>query len=68
MNGTHSATPPITPGKIVRGTMTDDTLAVDLEDGRTISVPVAKLEAMGFTDPWTDTIPEPFRTDKWFRK
>jgi hypothetical protein len=26
-----------------------------------------KLEAMGFTDPWTADIPEQFRTDRWFR-
>jgi hypothetical protein len=27
-----------------------------------------KLEAMGFTDPWTDDVPAQFRTDQWFRK
>jgi len=28
---------------------------------------IEKLETLGFKDPWTDDIPEPFRTDQWFR-
>ena len=40
MNGTHSVTLAIIPVKITHVTITDDTLAVDLEDGRTIAVPI----------------------------
>lgn len=40
MNGIHSATLTLTPVKIVSVTISDDTLAVDLEDGRTIAVPI----------------------------
>ena len=40
MNGTHSAVVTLTLPKIVSVTVTDDTLSVDLEDGRTIAVPI----------------------------
>ena len=40
MNGTPSAAVPLTLARVVNVTVTDDTLSVDLEDGRTISVPL----------------------------
>ncbi|MEK7793410.1 MAG: DUF2442 domain-containing protein [Candidatus Hydrogenedentota bacterium] len=40
MNGTHSAAIAPTPVRIIRVAVTDDTLSVDLEDGRTIAVPI----------------------------
>ncbi len=40
MNGTLSAVVTLTQPKIVSVTITDDTLSVDLEDGRTIAVPI----------------------------
>ena len=40
MNGTHSAGVAFTLTRIVSVMVTDDTLAVDLDDGRTISVPI----------------------------
>ena len=40
MNGMLSATTTVKLAKVIDVTVTDDTLAVDLEDGRTISVPI----------------------------
>lgn len=40
MNGIHSASVKLALDRIVNVVLTDDTLSVDLEDGRTISVPV----------------------------
>jgi hypothetical protein len=40
MNGMHSVTLTPTPVKIINVTISDDTLAVDLEDGRSIAVPI----------------------------
>ncbi len=40
MNGTHSAVVTFTLPRALSVTVTDDTLAVDLEDGRTIAVPI----------------------------
>ncbi len=40
MNGTHSVAATLTLARIVDVTVTDDTLSVDMEDGRTISVPI----------------------------
>ena len=40
MNGTPFAQTTLIPTKAVRVGVTDDTLTVDLEDGRTISVPI----------------------------
>jgi hypothetical protein len=40
MNGTPSAGVTLTLPRVVNVTMTDDTLSVDLEDGRTIAVPI----------------------------
>lgn len=40
MNGTHSAVITLTRPRVVSVAVTDDTLSVDLEDGRTIAVPI----------------------------
>lgn len=40
MNGTHSAVVTLAMPRVVTVTVTDDTLSVDLEDGRTVSVPI----------------------------
>jgi hypothetical protein len=40
MNGTHSAAVTLIPARIVAVTVSDDTLSVDLDDGRTVSVPI----------------------------
>jgi hypothetical protein len=40
MNGTPSAVVTLSLPRIIRVTATDDTLSVDLEDGRTIAVPI----------------------------
>ncbi len=40
MNGTSSAAPPLALSRVVKVLVTDDTLSVDLEDGRTIAVPI----------------------------
>lgn len=41
MNGTRSATVTLNLPRIINVLVTDDTLSVDLEDGRTIAVPIA---------------------------
>lgn len=40
MNGMHSVAVTLTLARAVNVVVTDDTLSVDLEDGRTISVPI----------------------------
>ena len=40
MNGTHSAVVTLTLPRVINVMATDDTLSVDLEDGRTVSVPI----------------------------
>src|SRR5438270_10105740 len=40
MNGTPSVVVTLTLPRIISVTVTDDTLSVDLEDGRTIAVPI----------------------------
>jgi Protein of unknown function (DUF2442) len=40
MNGTHSAVMTLTLPRAISVTVTDDTLSVDLEDDRTIAVPI----------------------------
>jgi hypothetical protein len=40
MNGTSSVAATLTLTRLVNVTVTEDTLAVDLEDGRTVSVPI----------------------------
>jgi len=51
MNGTVSVTRTLTPVKIVNVTITDDTLAVDLEDGRTIAVPIGWYPRLAYGTP-----------------
>ncbi len=51
MNGMHSVTLAVTPVKIVNATITDDTLAVDLEDGRTIAVPIGWFPRLAYGTP-----------------
>ncbi|MBE0680858.1 MAG: DUF2442 domain-containing protein [Anaerolineales bacterium] len=40
MNGTTSVTVTLSLPRVVNVSVTDDTLSVDLEDGRTVSVPI----------------------------
>ena len=40
MNGTHSAVVTLTLPRVINVMATDDTLSVDFEDGRTVSVPI----------------------------
>lgn len=40
MNGTHSAVVTLPLARAISVSVSDDTLSVDLEDGRTISVPI----------------------------
>ena len=40
MNGMLSAVVTLPLPRVVRATVTDDTLSVDMEDGRTVSVPI----------------------------
>lgn len=51
MNGMPSATPELTPTKIVAVSVTDDTLSVDLEDGRTIAVPIGWYPRLAYATP-----------------
>lgn len=41
MNGTVSAVPTLTISRVLEVSVTEDTLTVDLEDGRTISIPIS---------------------------
>lgn len=45
MNGTNSAV--VTLARVLNVEVTDDTLSVDLEDGRTVSVPIAWYPRLG---------------------
>lgn len=49
MNGMHSVT--LTLVKIINVTVTDDTLSVDLEDGRTISLPIGWYPRLAYGTP-----------------
>jgi hypothetical protein len=49
MNGTHSAT--LTLVRIIDVTVTDDTLSVDLEDGRTIAMPLGWYPRLSYGTP-----------------
>ncbi|MCG3209176.1 MAG: hypothetical protein FOGNACKC_02795 [Anaerolineae bacterium] len=49
MNGMHSAT--ITLIRIINVTVTDDTLAVDLEDGRSIAIPIGWYPRLAYGSP-----------------
>lgn len=51
MNGTHSVTLTILPVRIVNVTISDETLAVDLEDGRTIAVPIGWFPRLAHGTP-----------------
>jgi len=49
MNGTHSATIPLI--RITTVSVTDDTLSVDLEDGRTIAIPIGWYPRLAYGTP-----------------
>jgi len=49
MNGTHSVT--LTLVRIIDITVTDDTLSVDLEDGRTIAIPLGWYPRLAYGTP-----------------
>lgn len=51
MNGTHSAVATLVAARIVNVTVTDDTLSVDLEDGRTIAVPIGWYPRLAYGTP-----------------
>lgn len=51
MHGTVSAAVVLTPPRAVEVTVTDDTLTVDLEDGRTISVPIGWFPRLAYATP-----------------
>ncbi|MCB0174912.1 MAG: DUF2442 domain-containing protein [Anaerolineae bacterium] len=51
MNGTHSASTPLTLVRITMVTVTDDTLSVDLEDGRSISIPIGWYPRLAYGTP-----------------
>src|SRR6185295_12630219 len=48
MNGTDSASVLTAPPKAVHVTVTDDTLTVDLDDGRTIAVPIGWFPRLAY--------------------
>ncbi|HMQ52296.1 MAG TPA: DUF2442 domain-containing protein [Anaerolineae bacterium] len=49
VNGMHSVT--LTLVKLINVTVTDDTLSVDLEDGRTISLPIGWYPRLAYGTP-----------------
>ena len=51
MNGIISATKVLTSPRVVNVSITDDTLSVDLEDGRTISVPIGWYPRLAYGTP-----------------
>jgi hypothetical protein len=52
MNGTDSAPVLTAPPRAVHVTVTDDTLSVDLDDGRTIAVPIGWFPRLAYgTEP-----------------
>ena len=51
MNGTPSAVVTFTLPRVVSVTVTDDTLSVDLEDGRTIAVPIGWYPRLAHGSP-----------------
>jgi len=51
MNGMLSATLTLAPFRITHVTVTDDTLAVDLEDGRTVIVPIGWYPRLAYGTP-----------------
>src|SRR5262245_46692051 len=48
MSGTDSALILMAPPRAIQVTITDDTLAVDLEDGRTIAVPIGWFPRLAY--------------------
>ena len=48
MNGTPSAIPALTVARIEQVIVSDDTLLVDLEDGRTIGVPIGWFPRLAY--------------------
>jgi len=51
MNGTLSVIPTLAVTRVVQATVTDDMLAVDLEDGRTIAVPIGWYPRLAYGTP-----------------
>ena len=51
MNGTHSASTPLTLVRITTVNVTDDTLSVDLKDGRSISLPIGWYPRLAYGTP-----------------
>ncbi len=51
MNGTHFATPVLTQVKITNVSISDDTLMMDLEDGRSVSVPIGWYPRLAYGAP-----------------
>ncbi|MCA9866854.1 MAG: DUF2442 domain-containing protein [Anaerolineae bacterium] len=51
MSGTLSVTPTLALARIVEVTITDDTLAADLEDGRSIAVPIGWYPRLSHATP-----------------
>ncbi|MCZ2127875.1 MAG: DUF2442 domain-containing protein [Anaerolineales bacterium] len=51
MNGTLSATVTLVLPKALKATVTDDTLSVDLDDGRTVSVPIGWYPRLAYGTP-----------------
>ncbi len=51
MSGTISVIPTLALARIVEVTITDDTLAVDLDDGRSIAVPIGLYPRLAYGTP-----------------
>lgn len=51
MNGMLSVTLTLALSRIIQVTITDDTLSVDLEDGRTIAVPIGWYPRLAYGTP-----------------
>ncbi len=51
MSGTPSVMPTLAVARIVHVTVTDDTLATDLEDGRSIAVPIGWYPRLSHATP-----------------
>ena len=51
MNGTSSAVATLTLPRVARVVVSDDTLAVDLDDGRTIAVPIGWYPRLSHATP-----------------
>lgn len=51
MNGTSSVVVTLSLPRAIRVSVTDDTLSVDLEDGRTVSVPIGWYPRLAYGTP-----------------